>query len=756
VKASQIKEMTQLSDLDSWQFIHDRIEETSRLTAVEDITHSVLESMRPPYVCEGIGRENHDLFNFVSEFVYERVAGEFASLVDELKSEHGDEIGKIWDESHRREGKLQRMEELRRRKAEKQEERKARFGVGASNLQAWRAELAEQCLQAIGKDDSGSSDDDEEMLFLENLATEAIVSDDSVDDSVRAWPEQRYERSPALREAFLQEQIALAREFPPDRKRQVRWANYPISTHLAFLLSAVGERSLLIGRCFAQLRGTRTVFSHYSPKLNRIESQLLRPLATKDQIDEFIQLNHLTPQSPGEKVPHTPISVSCDAAAMNPDGSTLPSENSEYAFVIYGQPLDRRYSCMPLHVIKAKSGAANETVQLSIDNVCSGLEDRGFNVKYVCSDGDAGYNTRHAEFFDKWFPEFYANGLPNALRHIAGETKIPVSDFLHLWKLWLARVKNHPLTLSPDSLDHLLTSERFEEILKLRSALKDKTSIGKMRDAYALQFFSLKNCLKCLQDEHLTEFMYLLPFTLQEDVIRNTNLTRTERLAKAVLSFRLLVHYFDLCCGEHYPGVHGRFCEKRGSIAVTFAENAAWPRILNTALALIQFILEADGHWSFSRLGSHCLENFFGFIRQNSKGDDRMTRALHIIAKTHMVCLVMYELEITMKHRGRDNVGGVVIGDDPIQFEEMPENVHFLESIIELSSLACSDPTDENLLSLTEVTEQFVSSWANKDVRPGRVAPDPATSCLAIKNNRILPRIIGAEAFARMHEDELA
>jgi hypothetical protein len=415
---------------------------------------------------------------------------------------------------------------------------------------------------------------------------------------------------------------------------------------------------------------------------------------------------------------------------------------------------------MPLHVIKAKSGSANETVQLGIDNVCWRLEERGFNVKYVCSDGDAGYNTRHAEFFDKWFPEFCANGLPAALLRIDGEKKIPVSDFLHLWKLWLARVKNHPLTLSPDSLDHLLTGDDFQEILKLGSALKDKSSIGKMRDAYALQFFSMKNCLKCLQGEHLTQFMYLLPFTLQEDVIRNTDLSRTERLAKAVLSFRLLVHYFDLCCGKHYPGVHGRFCEKRGSVAVTFAEDAAWPRILNTSLALIQFILDADGHWSFSRLGSHCLENFFGFIRQNAKGDNRMTRALHIIAKTHMVCLVMNQRQITMKHRGRDNVGGVVIGENPIEFEELPENTLFFESILDLSSLACSDPTDENLLPLTEVIEQFILFWAHKELSSVRVVQDPAAASLPITNAGILPRIMGAEAFARMHqeppEEELA
>jgi hypothetical protein len=128
--AQDIKEMEQLRATDSWNYIHEHIEETGRLTAVKDITRSVLESMRPPYVCEDLPREDHDLFQFVSEFVHGRLTREFDSWVDELTSQHGDEMGEIWDASHRREGKLQQLEDMRRRKSEKQEKRKERFGIG--------------------------------------------------------------------------------------------------------------------------------------------------------------------------------------------------------------------------------------------------------------------------------------------------------------------------------------------------------------------------------------------------------------------------------------------------------------------------------------------------------------------------------------------------------------------------------------------------------------------------------------------------
>jgi hypothetical protein len=87
---------------------------------------------------------------------------------------------------------------------------------------------------------------------------------------------------------------------------------------------------------------------------------------------------------------------------------------------------------------------------------------------------------------------------------------------------------------------------------------------------------------------------------------------------------------------------------------------------LNFGLILIQFILAASPDWSFSRLGTHCLENFFGFVRQNARANDRKVAAHRIIARTTRVCLEMQSLKLNIAHHGRDNVGDVVIGGFPI------------------------------------------------------------------------------------------
>jgi hypothetical protein len=55
-------------------------------------------------------------------------------------------------------------------------------------------------------------------------------------------------------------------------------------------------------------------------------------------------------------------------------------------------------------------------------------------------------------------------------------------------------------------------------------------------------------------------------------------------------------------------------------------------------------VLDASADWSFSRFGTHFLENFFGLIRRNPFGDNRLVRAVKIIARGISMADVMHEL----------------------------------------------------------------------------------------------------------------
>jgi hypothetical protein len=163
--------------------------------------------------------------------------------------------------------------------------------------------------------------------------------------------------------------------------------------------------------------------------------------------------------------------------------------------------------------------------------------------------------------------------------------------------------------------------------------------------------------------------MYLFPWDLLEEVIRSPDLSPLDRLEKAFLSFYISLHYFNLSFLLCIDGVTQPFDKRR-----TVAEDSVWPRILNFNLVILHFILNARPDWSFARLGTHCLENFFGCVRQNARADDRTITALRIIARTMRACLTMQKWNIKIVHRGPDNVGDVVLGEAPILLSDAAEN----------------------------------------------------------------------------------
>jgi hypothetical protein len=179
----------------------------------------------------------------------------------------------------------------------------------------------------------------------------------------------------------------------------------------------------------------------------RDTEEILRNLGRlKEQIQAFIAVNHMS---------DSPISVSVDAMAMNPDGSTLPTDDARYVFVIYGQPLDPRLKCMAFHVIEAHSGNAKDAVQRVIDQASGILAEEQMRVLYVCSDGDAGSNTRHAQFFDNWFQCSLLMVCPRLFRGLMALGIFPWAtfstfgsdfshDFNHIrWPFLLMRWRNY-------------------------------------------------------------------------------------------------------------------------------------------------------------------------------------------------------------------------------------------------------------------------------------------------------------------------
>jgi hypothetical protein len=142
----------------------------------------------------------------------------------------------------------------------------------------------------------------------------------------------------------------------------------------------------------------------------------------------------------------------------------------------------------------------------------------------------------------------------------------------------------------------------LESFLHFGNALSDESSIDRMPDSYGLQLFLFANCLDCMEKDDDVGLLHLLPWDLQDEVIRSPTSTRKERFEKDVLILSLLLHYFDLSFLPRSQGVTQRFHE-RWATPVTFAEHSTWPRTPNDSLVLIHFTIHAPKDWSFSRSG---------------------------------------------------------------------------------------------------------------------------------------------------------
>jgi hypothetical protein len=156
---------------------------------------------------------------------------------------------------------------------------------------------------------------------------------------------------------------------------------------------------------------------------------------------------------------------------------------------------------MPLHTISSAKGQSDDAVKAALDQVCQALTDRGLVVKYFCSDGDPGYHDRHKQFFASWIDIFLDDGLEAALNHARGIPMIPVGDFLHLWKNYCNRVKSHPVTLSPDSVEGAVKGEDLEAPLGLGGLLQTNRQSGKCETLMHCHYFLSKTASSVYQKE---------------------------------------------------------------------------------------------------------------------------------------------------------------------------------------------------------------------------------------------------------------
>lgn len=354
-------------------------------------------------------------------------------------------------------------------------------------------------------------------------------------------------------------------------------------------------------------------------------------------------------------------------------------------FVYQLQPLDKRIPCVALNF--ATIGKMNcQMVSKDIPDRFAEIADainndktNKFVVVYFSTDADNSTDCLHRAFFEK-----YLAGLSDdiELKELAAKWEwqeiIPISDFLHLLKTARAHLLNHLMKLSRDR--KTLNIEKIKEVLKIGDALANVSHWAKMCDSYAIALFQITSFMKVMIEIGDDESVYMAPFTLMNEAIRSTCLSKGDRINMLQAAFNIL-KWIQNCTKDSskrakedqekfekdFIPEHSReywlpkFEAK--ATGTLFGTEIFIIRIMNLCFGLITAIIKLD-NVPLDRIGTHALENYFGFIRIASKNDHTPSMMLTHCARAVIMKQCFIELNCEYKIRKRENVGGVEISQE--------------------------------------------------------------------------------------------
>ena len=131
-----------------------------------------------------------------------------------------------------------------------------------------------------------------------------------------------------------------------------------------------------------------------------------------------------------------------------------------------------------------------------------------------------------------------------------------------------------------------------------------------MKDIYCLQIFNITNFFTLFELQKYSEALFIIPYAIWTEVIRNPNLTPQARLDMLTLAFDIFLN-FKLKIPDLMEGV----TQKSANSILFFSSGTSLISILNSILALAREIIFNSSDLAIDRLGTHCLECFFGRTR---------------------------------------------------------------------------------------------------------------------------------------------
>lgn len=341
-------------------------------------------------------------------------------------------------------------------------------------------------------------------------------------------------------------------------------------------------------------------------------------------------------------------------------------------FAFQLQPLNKSIPCVCINI--KSIGAKKESTDMHSDDIPKKLEEfariinedkeNKFVVKFLSTDADHATDAMHSCFFEKFIKSHGAAlNIKAAAQSWNFAVYIPISDFLHAMKTGRAHVLNHPMRL--EATRKIINLTMLKSALNIGEALDDASHWAKMSDAFAIALFQFTSFIEVIKKTDGDEACYLAPFTFLNEAIRSPLLSIDSRINLIQCAYNMfwwnyqnITNNKNLLWKEKYhDGLAGTLLGTRIYMI----------RCMNLCFGIAVGILHIH-ECPLDRIGTHVLENFFGFIRLASKNYHTPNMMFVHTARGIIFRQCIDSLDISLNHKGRENMGGVKIKESMNQY----------------------------------------------------------------------------------------
>ena len=375
--------------------------------------------------------------------------------------------------------------------------------------------------------------------------------------------------------------------------------------------------------------------------------------------------------------------------------SALAKINS--AFIFYLEPHDPTLPCLPLHIYLKRGGSANEVVRKLIDKTIEQIEKDNFiQVDNISSDGDIG----HQFMYERTMKELLK--LDSKLsRDIITSWKffdikyVATADLMHLFKVMRTKCLQYDMNIFPDTVTNISMAETILNCFREGKEIRDLSPLGKMRDSYALLFFSFENLANTISTGSFNEMLIVLPWTCFVNAVTNSALSINSAIKLLEIAYEFMLKFLNILTIPHSTWIETEQTMRCKQKYITVMPVSMLKRVIPTLAALIANLKhyvkinlenEIEGipehivkrfrnmkDFGSERLTTHPEENYNGFLREESYGKDTPQSVIHIAAKATISKNLMIKHNVNIHKRSRANAGGLKVSEYFGVIPEIPE-----------------------------------------------------------------------------------